>query len=775
MFLVPHHTTPSEAEVPPSFDNQSSDEDVNLFPLPLHRLSEGTTFREYAAALLRRHASAMFWLLLHYFRPEECAREVQNLGAYYKERIGYLIWLHALPYLLGLLALFVALDSYVVRLHQRPALGLQVNAFTFLIIEGTIACAVSLVTGIALRVYIGLRSRSPLAVVTSVTVGIVFATCDGGAIWFSRDIVRGIATQLAFALSRDFTWRPDWEVFIPFVSGFAFLIGFLRIYYYPIHLVLLLLPSRYSRFLHPIVWDDCCVLPFFRLSQLLVEWEQRSQGRDLRTIDELITNYPSQRHQALRAQVIIIARRSARVLDLSTLDEIVATLPQGTKGYLNETQKIRDGVITIATMQARLDTMDRTALREPTAMLLCTEIDNFSLRIGGLQEPLATEFRRAAKAWGEIAAKQHMQATQAGHKSTVQVFRAGDPIQREYEAFVPRHSVLGQLEQQILMSRGCPGIVLYGRRRMGKTTTIKNLGGFLPATVIPIIISMQNPASFISLESFILSVTQQTHEALPESILIVDHPGLPEFYEYLCKIDALLRDSGKRLLVALDEYELIDKNIGEGIFPPRLLDTIRQSVQEHRSITWLFAGSHGIAELKHAAWTSYLVSARTVEVPLFSLPETTLLLTDPLKHSSIRLNDSTQRPKFFKGFWGREGIERIHEETAGWPHLVQLVAECIVDIVNEESVEAVDERIFEDALERCLVRGHNVFHELLYSESTMVGEWDYLSRFRKRETQPEPPNKELSDSLRRRLLVRVEDGMLKLRVPLMRRWLINRG
>ena len=44
--------------------------------------------------------------------------------------------------------------------------------------------------------------------------------------------------------------------------------------------------------------------------------------------------------------------------------------------------------------------------REPTAELLCKEIENFRHRICGFHEPLATEFRAAAVEWLKIARRQ---------------------------------------------------------------------------------------------------------------------------------------------------------------------------------------------------------------------------------------------------------------------------------------------------------------------------------------------------------------------------------
>ena len=98
---------------------------------------------------------------------------------------------------------------------------------------------------------------------------------------------------------------------------------------------------------------------------------------------------------------------------------------------------------------------------------------------------------------------------------TPQIFRAGDPVDREREAFVYRDRVVGKLEQQVTLSAGCPGIVLYGRRRMGKSTVLRNLDGFLPPRVRVVTISMQQAEAFVSLESLVAMLGESLRGAWP--------------------------------------------------------------------------------------------------------------------------------------------------------------------------------------------------------------------------------------------------------------------
>lgn len=200
----------------------------------------------------------------------------------------------------------------------------------------------------------------------------------------------------------------------------------------------------------------------------------RVSGRE--EIERLISHYPSQRKQALRARIILLAREAGRISDISLLKNTVSQLPKGKKGVFNETPEIVERVQEISNLQIRINTINRAILREPLARLLYKEIENFRHQIGGFHEPLVSEFRKAADAWLAIARRQWEDAKAVAIKEpTPQVFRAGDPVDRNNEAFVPRYTVMGDLEKQVMLSTGCPGLVVYGRRRMGKSTLLRNM------------------------------------------------------------------------------------------------------------------------------------------------------------------------------------------------------------------------------------------------------------------------------------------------------------
>jgi hypothetical protein len=346
---------------------------------------------------------------------------------------------------------------------------------------------------------------------------------------------------------------------------------------------------------NPVAWDDLCSVPFPGLDHLLVDYAEKVPESGVAEIERLISSYPSQRMMALRARVRLLAHQAGKTVNLAILDEILAPLPEGERGFLAQTGKLRAAVHEIATLQSRLDTFDRPVFREPYAKLLCKEIENFRGRISGFHEPLATEFRTAADQWLKIAEKQLLEIQPAVETAPVlQVFRAGDPVDREKEAFVPRDSVVGHLLEQVLLSTGCPGVVLYGRRRVGKSTVLRNLSWFLPPRVQTVNISMQNPEASTSLDLLAQHLVREVSAVFGVGVWDAnasywDDPNttwdqatlpsrtpkdLKDLFGFLSKCNQTLERNDRRLLISVDEYENIDQKIGQRVFPEDLLANV---------------------------------------------------------------------------------------------------------------------------------------------------------------------------------------------------------
>lgn len=765
------------------------------------------------------HNLALYWLAILFGYPNYFLENLQKFPTKTQVKIGIFIYLYALIYL-GFCNLLQWLIGTLVNPMWKEA---NTGESILLII---IVTSVGLVLGLLVGAVIGLVDGFVSWVTFGLIWGIAMAWAGGFSIgtatlmqinWHNGIIImfgtywgfffaiatgstfRSIAVNgnrtfsgMSLELLLETTWGIFWAIALWYILsmkssevGRMFGVAFgttttilaLRFFYVPLFLWFSLSkPLGHLYTMHPVAWDNLCILPFPALSNLLIAYSQYDISSCEREIERLINTYPTQRKAALKARTILLIQAAATSTELNKIHSVLSHLPVGKSGYLSEIPAARKMIFEINQTQVNLTATTLQTLREPKARILCEQIENFHSQAAGFHEPLASEFRKAATNWLALAQQQllHIRIL-AEREAIAQVFRAGDPADRSREAFVPRYAVIEALEKQILLATGCPGIVLYGRRRMGKSTILGNLRGFLPDTVIPIFISMQDPQAFTSLSDLIRHSLQKIAAAWPNIGLAENfNADLPTFIRTLAFYNAQLFENNKRVLFAIDEYENLDRKLGEKVFPEDLLATIRESIQKHRNITWLFSGSHDITELKHAEWPSYLVSTRTIEVPMFTIDETRMLLTEPLKFAPEN-KDQVQRQRFEPSFWGENGIERIQEQAGGWPHLVQLIAETIVDVINDADQRQVDDTLFEAALNKAIVSGHNVLYQLLRGECTLPGEWEYLSAFRSRETQPLPGDEAIYVSLRRRLLMEEVNGEWRLRVPLMGRWLKQRG
>src|SRR4030095_11613776 len=73
----------------------------------------------------------------------------------------------------------------------------------------------------------------------------------------------------------------------------------------------------------------------------------------------------------------------------------------------------------------------------------------------------------------------------------------GVPLTAQQDIFVGRVDISAQIER-LLLSRQCPPLLLYGQRRMGKTSLLNNLGRLLPSAIVPLFVDAMGPVSLAS-------------------------------------------------------------------------------------------------------------------------------------------------------------------------------------------------------------------------------------------------------------------------------------
>ncbi|MEN8906141.1 MAG: hypothetical protein ABF289_09325, partial [Clostridiales bacterium] len=443
-------------------------------------------------------------------------------------------------------------------------------------------------------------------------------------------------------------------------------------------------------------------------------------------------------------------------------------MPEGSDGFLTGTKLIKDKIYKISEAQLRIDNSLNNILKKERIVRLIKDMEADIHSLRGFKYPLDTEFVKAYKKWLEIANEQMIECDKTTKKEKIsQIYNAGEAVKRDKDAFVNRTSVVKEMEDCITSEAGCSGIVLYGRRRVGKTTIFYNLDQSLENTFYNIIyVDMQESrynSTFIN--GFIFGLYEKI---MPFADIETSKPNnVQEFYELIKKCNSNLISKNRYLLICIDEFEFIHMKIDDGTFEIDLLSTIRLSVQNCRNIIWIFGGSHKITELEGVNWTSYLISLKTIEVPFFTLDEVRTLLVKPYKFSGINEIKDTKIE-----IWNDELIDIIYKETAGWPFFVQEVANKAIVFLNENNNgEVLNKDLLEMALEKVTESVYNNFNQLLNEESKIEGEWDYILNFSENKFQNKPSNYKIRESLKRRYIVDEVNGKYKLKVPLMERWL----
>ncbi len=255
----------------------------------------------------------------------------------------------------------------------------------------------------------------------------------------------------------------------------------------------------------------------------------------------------------------------------------------------------------------------------------------------------------------------------------------GNPVQGSL--FVGREDVLRRLEELWGGSGQCPSVLLYGHRRMGKSSVLQNLRQLkLPHLTVLVDFNLQRIGRVRSTAELLHGLSLKLFDAAQQAKLgqrTLVEPAESDFLgehknPYLA-LDRFLDRLGKvreghRFLVTVDEFELIEEQIDEGRLDPHLLASFRATFQTYPWLIMALAGLHRLEELRHDYWHPLFGSVAAIEVSFLSDGAARTLITLPTP--SFPLDYDT------------EAITRILELTHGQPYLIQLICHSLVARYN---------------------------------------------------------------------------------------------
>ena len=290
----------------------------------------------------------------------------------------------------------------------------------------------------------------------------------------------------------------------------------------------------------------------------------------------------------------------------------------------------------------------------------------------------AVRFRPIANSWYEIVTNYLQEQAKAVElrQEIDNPYIIGVPLTEQQEIFTGRAD-MGTRIEQLLLDRRRPPLLLYGQRRMGKTSLLNNLGRLLPNSIIPMFVDLQGPVSSASnYASFLYNIARsmanssqrQSAFTLPslKRETLQDDP-FTRFDEWLEEVEQALQQN--IALLAFDEFEALDNAITKGRFDEEdVLGMLRHLIQHRLRFKVLLAGSHTIEEFQR--WASYLINVQVVHISYLKEPEARQLIEQPVKDFTLR--------------YELNAVERVLQLTRCHPFLIQLLCAEIIALKNEQ-------------------------------------------------------------------------------------------
>jgi hypothetical protein len=425
---------------------------------------------------------------------------------------------------------------------------------------------------------------------------------------------------------------------------------------------------------HAAFWDEHQRLPLFGLDSCLVQVYERNPKKGQAAIDYI--SHSLQNWAAKTAQIELDARRLERCDSITAIaqvhhDIMAGELLENANSILRSFSHYSQDVGTA--LQYTNTYYQRLALREVQERLekLFRELT---------QTSHAVRFQPIVHQWQHILGEhtQQLTAVVETRQEIENPYVVGLPLDEQQTTFVGRQTISTQLEE-LLLKPLCPPLLLYGQRRMGKTSLLYNLGRLLPKTIIPLFVDVQGG---LEQANDAVDFWYTLSQAMRQSAEYHRHLQLPAltrealavapfsiFNEWLDEVERCVTPA--RLLLMLDEFAALDEVFAQNRLDKHsILGMLRHQIQHRPRLKILLAGSFAIQELQH--WASYLVNVRTVHLSYLTEAETLQLIECPLPNFGLR--------------YDKAACQRILELTRGHPALVQSLCHELVILKNQQAI-----------------------------------------------------------------------------------------
>lgn len=262
----------------------------------------------------------------------------------------------------------------------------------------------------------------------------------------------------------------------------------------------------------------------------------------------------------------------------------------------------------------------------------------------------------------------------------------GKPLTPASESlYVGRQDVFAWVEENLLGKTQPNALILYGQRRMGKTSTLYQLvGGRRGRTIreypgypiFPVYVDLQRLAGCETREFFerlshqiVRNLAKRQISVAPPTNWSSNGAVYSNFDTFLDQVEAAMPENGLVVLV-IDELEQLQDSVERGRLSQDIFPYLRSLMQHRSRLTFILAGTNQLVE---DYWSIIFHVGISREIGPLSREETENLIREPVS-PMIQYDDLA--------------VDRIWLATRGHPYFSQLICHRLISATNLEGRHA---------------------------------------------------------------------------------------
>ena len=263
-------------------------------------------------------------------------------------------------------------------------------------------------------------------------------------------------------------------------------------------------------------------------------------------------------------------------------------------------------------------------------------------------------------------------------------YAAGLPVDSP-QMFFGRQDIISWIRENISSQYQENVLLLYGERRIGKTSVLRHLLREPPTPAhICLLFDLQGRSYLRDVSSLLAGIADQMSRRLQRAGLNIPQPdgdhfradAYGTFWDYCNLIDSNLDE--RRFLIMFDEFGILLAKVRSGVFDTTLFDFLRGIIQHLTHFNFLFAGAYEVRSLQKDYGSILFNLAKVCKVSYLEQVEAEQLVTAPL-------GDSLAYHPLV--------VKQICSVTACHPYFIQYICASLVERARKERrnyIELVD-------------------------------------------------------------------------------------